>query len=146
MWLLKLPGLACTSPDSARIAAIISLTVVFPLLPVTPITGISKRLRQCSANCPSATVVFSTTRPGREVDSAERLTTAAAPAWRASATKSDPWKCSPSKATNSAPGSNVRVSVDTDVTSTSAPVNLPPITSAISFKLNMASSSVSPLQ
>ena len=49
MSLLRLPGVAATaaSPAAARkIAAIISFTVVLPLLPVTATTGMSKRLRQ----------------------------------------------------------------------------------------------------
>src|SRR5882672_9661225 len=67
MSLLRFPSFAsvCGSPKCARrIAAIISLTVVLPLEPVTATKGMSKRPRQCAASRPSARRVSFTTTNG----------------------------------------------------------------------------------
>jgi hypothetical protein len=69
MSLLRLPRVASTAsalpPKCARrIAAHISLTVVLPLLPVMPSSGIGKRARQAAASWPSARRVSFTATSG----------------------------------------------------------------------------------
>ena len=47
MWLLRLPSVFNVINRSARMAAIMSLVVVLPLLPLTATTGMSNR-RRCA--------------------------------------------------------------------------------------------------
>ena len=107
--------------SAARMDAIISLTVVLPLLPVTPMTGIAKRLRHTCAIWPSAWRVSGTTSAGSERPAGTRSTTAAAaPRTATSARKSCASKRSPRSATNRLPGSTVWLLVDTPLNPASA--------------------------
>ena len=113
MWLFKFPCVARQGPTRVRIAAIISFTVVLPLLPATAISGRLKFVRhfvarRCSAASVSATSICGSLR-GRN-----RGTIApAAPASAAAATNPAPSKFGPRSATNKAPACSVRLSVDT---------------------------------
>ncbi len=71
-------------PRRARIAAVISLAVVLPLLPATPTIGIAKAARhaaasRCSATCGSGTTICGTPKPARSAPPARRLRRAAPP-------------------------------------------------------------------
>jgi hypothetical protein len=95
-------------------AAIICVTVVLPLLPVTAISGRLFLARQAPASCISAWRVSATCRPGRaSVASGCCDTTATAPAAKACGRKSWASKRSPCSATNRSPRCRVRVSVCT---------------------------------
>ncbi len=88
MWLLRLPCVTRHGPSSARIAPVISLTVVLPLLPVMPTTTPANERRQAFANAARPASVSATTTCG-SAQSTGRLTIApAAPRFAASATKS----------------------------------------------------------
>jgi hypothetical protein len=113
MSLLKLPWVAkAPSPTQARrMLAIICVTVVLPLLPVTAIKGRLLRARQAPASCIKAWRVSATTRPG--ICSACSDTAATAPAACACGKKLCASKRSPFKATKRSPGCKLRVSVCT---------------------------------
>ena len=118
--LFRLPRVASrpSSPwAAARMDAIISLTVVLPLLPVTPMTGRLKRLRQWLAMRPSATRVSATTMAGTlplsQPAGKRSTTTAATPLAATCSRKSWASKLSPRRATNSEPAWALRLSVDT---------------------------------
>ena len=107
MSLLKLPSVAKpASPCQARkMAAIICVTVVLPLLPVTATSGRSKRCRQAAASWPRARRESATSSPGRPASARPRSANAAtAPAALAWTRKSCASKRSPRKATNRSPG------------------------------------------
>ena len=121
MWLLRLPSVAkAPSPSQARrIAAIICVTVVLPLLPVTAMSGRSKRARQPVASRCSASRLSATSRPGQ-------ASTVARPGRARPAPPQPPWpgrlasmswpsKRSPFSATNRSPARSVRVSLCTRV-------------------------------
>ena len=94
-------------------AAINSLTVVLPLLPVTATAGITNDARHARAICPNARRESRTSICGSG-DEASRDTSAPdAPLACASPMKSLPSNRSPGIATNSAPDGSVRVSVVT---------------------------------
>ena len=98
-------------------AAIISLVVVLPTDPVMPITGMRKRLRCHAAMAPMALSEDATTMQGVSPASGSRSETqAAAPFIRQSRMNRCPSTRSPLKATNSAPGAAVRLSLVTKVT------------------------------
>ena len=59
-WLLLLPGVLYTRSPAPRAAAIISLVVVFPTLPVIPTTGMESRPRHQLPNLCRAALVSST--------------------------------------------------------------------------------------
>ncbi len=128
--LFRLPCVArraCSPTAAARIDAIISLTVVLPLLPVTPMTGRVNPVRQACAMRPSATSVSGTTiagsvQPAGSVDTTTAATSRAATWSRKSWASND----SPRNATNSAPASTLRLSVDTPPKATSAPTRRAP--------------------
>ncbi len=61
MWLLRLPRVASVVPARSRMAAVISLTVVLPLLPATPTMGIENCARQAAAEVVRAAWVSGTT-------------------------------------------------------------------------------------
>ncbi len=115
MWLLRLPRVASVVPARSRMAAVISLTVVLPLLPATPTTGIEKRARQAPAELLSAVWVSATTICASADATGVSTTAPAAPALAAAATKSFALKRGPRSATNNSPVFSVRVSVDTPV-------------------------------
>ena len=97
-------------------AAIICVTVVLPLLPVTATSGRSKRCRQAAASWPRARRESATSSPGRPASARPRSASAAtAPAALAWARKSCASKRSPRKATNRSPERRVRVSLCTRV-------------------------------
>ena len=77
MWLLRLPCVTRQGPSSLRIAPVISLTVVLPLLPVMPTTGPRNDRRHAFAKRDSATSVSGTTTCGNAA-STRRLTSAPA--------------------------------------------------------------------
>ena len=109
--LLNDTGLAPTGPAALRAAAVRSLVDVLPVLPVMPTTGTAaSRSRAAAPRAVRAAAVSSTsTRP---TPSTGRDTIApAAPRSRASPTKSCPSR-SARRATNSAPGASVRVSME----------------------------------
>ena len=120
MSLLRLPCVArkACGLKLRRMAAIICVTVVLPLLPVTAISGSLNWERQPVASAASASLASATSRPGRPAaasrDSASPWHMAAtAPLALAWASKSLASKRSPRSATNRSPGSSVRVSVCT---------------------------------
>ena len=119
MSLLKLPRVAkaASAPRCAtRMAAIISLAVVLPLLPVTAISGHSKRRRQPPASAPSARRVSGTHSVGTRTRSGNTsVSTAAAPASMAASMKAWPSKRSPRSAMYRSPGRTVRESVEMPV-------------------------------
>ena len=103
MWLLRLPRVASVVPARSRMAAVISLTVVLPLLPATPTTGIENRARQAAAELLSAAWVSATTICASGDATGVSTTAPAAPALAAAATKSLALKRGPRSATNSSP-------------------------------------------
>ena len=88
MSLFRLPSVASVGPTPRRTAAVISLTVVLPLLPVTPTRGIRKRPRQWAASRPRASRVSTTRITGSGVATGRDTSAAAAPHSRARSTKS----------------------------------------------------------
>src|SRR5471030_22375 len=140
--IVEIPAVAsrALSPTAAaRIDAIISLTVVLPLLPVTAISGIVKRLRQPWANAPSATRVSLTLIAGTLKSSGVRVTNAAAmPRCATCGRKVWASKRSPLIAMNRSPGPAVRLSVDTRSNATfSSPITIAPgICNAASRSVN----------
>ena len=117
MWLLRLPWVAMHGPRRDRMAAVISLAVVLPLLPATPTIGMREFARaRRAASCCSARSASATTICGRAARATGRSTMRADGAARARPrpTKSAPSKFGPRSATNSAPAASVRLSVDTD--------------------------------
>src|SRR3569832_2153862 len=123
--LLRLPSVTRTSPRSRRIAAIISFTVVLPLLPVTPITGKSNRARHAAASLPSAMRVSGTTICGSATSCFVLTIAATAPCAAASETKLWPSCRSPLLATYKSPPRRRRLSLPTDATSASGPCSTP---------------------
>ena len=100
--------------------AIISLTVVLPLLPVTATNGILNRPRQYAASCPNPSRVFSTRirgipQLGRFGCKPMAYHAATAPFSFTSAIKSCPSNLSPTNAMNRSPRPTVRLSVLTPV-------------------------------
>ena len=101
-----------------------SFVVVFPLEPVIPTTGMAKRRRWAAPSRWSAAVVSSTRTTGKSASAPSpggmRVVTAqAAPRIRAWATKAWPSWVAPRIAKNASPGRQVRLSIDTPVTSVS---------------------------
>ena len=94
-------------------AAIISFTVVLPLLPATPTMGSENWARQAAAEVVRAAWVSCTTICDSGRSTRVSTTAPAAPAAAAAATNSLPLKRGPRSATNSSPALSVRVSVDT---------------------------------
>ena len=116
MWLFRLPSVAnAASPSQARrMLAIICVTVVLPLLPVTAISGRLKRARQAPASRCSAASESVTCSPGHCTASSPRsASSATAPAPRARSRKSCASKRSPFSATNRSPSRRLRVSLCT---------------------------------
>ena len=120
MWLFRLPAVAsAASPSQARrMAAIICVTVVLPLLPVTAISG---RLEAGAPGRAPAAAARAACRPpaaraGRLAATPRSASAAAAPAARACGRKSWASKRSPRSATNRSPGCSVRVSLCTRCT------------------------------
>jgi hypothetical protein len=113
--LLRFPRVASVEPERSRIAAIISLTVVLPLLPATPTMGIENCARQAAADPDRAAWVSGTTICGNGRSTRVSTTAPAAPAVSAAATKSLALNLGPRSATNNSPALSVRVSVDTPV-------------------------------
>ena len=95
--------------------AVISLTVVLPLLPATPTIGMLNCARQAAAARVSACCVSRTRICGSARSTRVSTTAPAAPAVSAAATKSLALKRGPRSATNNSPALSVRVSVDTPV-------------------------------
>ncbi len=112
---MKLPSVLSTGPMELTIAAIISLVVDLPLLPVIATQGTANRLRHQDARSPSALSVLPTrmTATSRGTSTFEETTTIGAPFATASPTKACPSKWSPRMATNSCPRSIARVSMHT---------------------------------
>ena len=96
-----------------RIAAVISLAVVLPLLPATATTGKVKSARQRLASSCSARSVSGTTTCGNGAGVARSTSAPMAPCAAAACTNAAPSKFGPRSATNSAPGFKVRLSVET---------------------------------
>ena len=120
--LLRLPRVAETGPMVRKIAAIISLTVVLPLLPVTATGRRSwKRLLHAEASRPNEHTESRTRMKGTGTSGARSTRAAAAPRRTASAMKSCPSKLGPRTATNSAPCGIARESVPTPRNVTSPP-------------------------
>ncbi len=113
--LLKLPAVASRSDSPTacpKIDAIISLTVVLPLLPVTATSGSENRLRQPRASAPSASRVSGTISAGTCQPSGKRVaSTALTPRAATSGKKSWASNRSPFSATNNSPAAAVRLSV-----------------------------------
>ena len=136
--LFRLPRVARrpSSPKAAaRIAAIISLTVVLPLLPVTPMTGMANCARQKWPAWPSAVRVFGTRIAGsvQPGGSCSAITAAMVCELASCGKKSWPSKCSPRRATNSAPGAALRLSVvRPSKTASPAPVKRAPVSAIAS--------------
>ena len=108
--------------------AIICVTVVLPLLPVTAMSGRLNCARQADASDASASLLSSTSIPEKPAGSLPRWAIAAtAPLAWASARKSLASKRSPLSATNRSPGCSVRVSLWTRATACEpSPTSLPP--------------------
>src|SRR5580700_8772460 len=106
-------AVAMQRPLRDRMAAVISLAVVLPLLPATATTGRVNSARHAFASSCSARSVSGTTTCGRSQDTARSTRAPMAPREEAAATNAAPSKFGPRSATNSAPGLNVRLSVDT---------------------------------
>ena len=120
MSLLRLPRVASTSSSAAdleaarRMDAIICVTVVLPLLPVTAISGKANWLRHCCANCPRARLASGTSTPGSPACCKPCSARAAtAPMLLTCGRKSWASKRSPRRATNRSPACRLRVSVCT---------------------------------
>ena len=115
MWLLRFPAVAVTRNLVERTAQRSSFVVVLPLVPVRPITGMRKRERCLRARACRASRVSSTAIIRSPSDRPLSLDTTAhaAPASRAALAKRFPSKLSPRRAKNIAPGSILRLSVDT---------------------------------
>ena len=116
MSLLKLPWVAraWSGPgcQARKMLAIICVTVVLPLLPVTASKGSENCWRQPAANSPKASKLLGTSKPTKPA-AAKPCSATAAPApaawaWDKNACAS---KRSPRKATNKSPGCKLRVSV-----------------------------------
>ena len=106
--------MAQTGPWVRKIAAVISLTVVLPLLPVIPTRSRSrKRLRHAAASSPSARTGSRARMNGIGSSGARSTRAAAAPRRQASPMKSCPSNLGPRTATNNAPRETVRESVPT---------------------------------
>ncbi len=115
MSLFRLPRVASRvfSPNCrARIEAIICVTVVLPLLPVTAITGRTKRERQCAAPAPSARWLSATMTCGSSIASG-RSTSASAPCRVRVRRSHDRRSVRRAAPRTSAPDDSVRESVDT---------------------------------
>ena len=84
-WLLLFPGVLYTENPAPRAAAIISLVVVFPTLPVMPTKGSFIRPRYQAPRACSAALVSSTRIHGRSdsIRSCRLVNTAAAPCSKA---------------------------------------------------------------
>ena len=134
MWLFRLPLVAnAASPHHARrMLAIICVTVVLPLLPVTAINGRCMRRRQPAAICCRPCRLSATNKPGKASAARPRSASAAtAPAPRACCRKSCASKRSPRSATNRSPARSVRVSLCTRSNRTApSPTTAEPGTSA----------------
>src|ERR1700723_719916 len=123
-------------PMRERIAAVISLVVVFPLLPPTATMGILNSPRHAWPSCCSARSASGTTICGTACSTTACSTMAPmAPRSAAAATNSRPSKFGPRSATNSDPGARVRLSVATAPYGRSSPANRPP--SAVAASLNV---------
>jgi len=122
--LLRLPWVAnqrrcpfCSPNARAKIAAIICVVVVLPLLPVTDISASENCARQHAATRPRPNRVSATISCGTATGSSCSTISATAPRWHASRANSWPSKRGPRNATYRAPACNVRVSVDTSANS-----------------------------
>ncbi len=113
------------APLRDKIAAVISFAVVLPLLPATPTMGRSNSARQAIASCCKARKASGTTICVSGTGIRRSTNAPAAPAACAAATNSAPSKFGPRSATNSAPGCNVRLSLDTAAKLRSAPLAAP---------------------
>ena len=118
MSLFRLPWVTRvhSSPTAAlKIEAIISFTVVFPLLPVTKANGIEKVVRQALANSPKPFLLSGTQTAAKLGGHFSRLlmSAAAAPALATSPKKSCASNRSPANAINNSPASIFRLSVPT---------------------------------
>ena len=120
MSLFRLPSVAsAASPcQTRRIEAIICVTVVLPLLPVTAMSGPLKRWRHWPASSPRASLASGTSTPGRPQAASwaaapSSHSTATAPRAAASGRKLAASKRSPFRATNRSPACRLRVSVCT---------------------------------
>ena len=115
MWLLKFPMVACTLANVVcNTHFISSLVVVFPLLPVRPMTGqvqrrLCQRARDCSASSASGTKMKRESPIGACLPSS--TTAAMQPASMACCAYALPLKFSPFKAKNNWPAPAARVSV-----------------------------------
>ncbi len=96
-----------------KMAEVISLAVVLPLLPPTATMGMVKSARQARPNCCSARRASGTTTCGSACGTADSTMAPMAPRAAAAATKSRPSKLGPRNATNSEPTPKVRLSVAT---------------------------------
>ena len=114
--------------------AIICLTVVLPLLPVTAINGSVNCARQCFASAPNASLVSATMICCGNPASCD-TSTPAAPCARASLAKLWPSKFSPTSATNKSPASIERLSVVTRAIAASCAGAPAPSTAAAADKL-----------
>ena len=118
MRLLKFPVFFNTFRLRLKIAAVISLVLVLPLLPETAITGMSNLMRRFRASSPSAkrvslTKITAAEAPGGRVTPRDTIT-APAPFATASSTKAWPSWFSPGRAMKQSPGLIPRVSVQTE--------------------------------
>ena len=128
MSLFKLPCVARLASPGAwacRMDAIICVTVVLPLLPVTAISGRSNCARQARASWPSAALVSGTSMRGRSAGSCAaakplRQMTATAPLACASCNMALASNVSPCNAINRSPLAMLRVSVCTRAIGVSA--------------------------
>ena len=126
--LLKFPFVLSTLYSSERTAAIMSFVVVFPTLPVTAHTGMSKRFLYPLARLKNAFLVSSTIMallPSGTLISFE-LKTADAPFSQAFSIKSCPSNFSPFMATNRQSSFTALESVVIYVIETFFPKSLPP--------------------
>ncbi len=143
-WLLRLPSVLSTGPRVARRCAVMSLVVVLPTEPVTPTTGSAAWRRTWRARSERALVVSATRTRGRPPGAAtSRWTRArAAPRAAASATKSCPSNLGPTTATNRAPGSRVRESIETEARASASgarATSAPPVPASTSARVRAAS-------
>jgi len=126
MWLLRLPRVARQLPACPRIAAVISLAVVLPLLPATPTSGPRKCARQARAARSSAAWVSGTMICGSFTGRSASTSAPAAPRASAAARKSWPSNLGPLSAMNSCWAVSVRESLTTSVYAASLPDSRPP--------------------
>jgi hypothetical protein len=137
--LLRFPRLDDASSTGDRAVLIISLVVVFPLEPVTAITGM--RSLDLMAEEPSSMAAWTDRTRMTPLDHPLLDTTALAPALMALSTKSCPSALEPWSAKNRLPGTALRESMHAEERAQSGPSISPAQAAANSERVKITSAS-----